>query len=66
LNTETVEYNTSIDSTHANETGIEKELENKPIDISGIQIAIKQKEIINNLAFIIFRQNSKRKGGNYL
>jgi len=40
-------------------------LENEPTDISGIQIAIKQKEIINDLAYIIFRQNSTRMEGNY-
>jgi hypothetical protein len=66
LNTEAVEYNTSIDSTHANEIEIEKEVENKSPDVSGIQIAKQQKEIINDLAYIIFQQNSKRKEGNYL
>jgi hypothetical protein len=40
-------------------------VENEPPDIPGIQIAIQQKDIINDLAYIIFRQNSTRKEGNY-
>jgi len=53
-----------MDSIHVNEIEIEKEVENEPTDISGIQIAIQQKEIINDLSYTIFRQNSTRNEGN--